>query len=70
MLDVARQAAEIEAELGRSGSRERAAGEKAYLKSDLRFLGLTLAQIRRVAREAALDPRLDHDSIVALVEEL
>ena len=70
MLDAARQAAGIEAELRRSGSRERAAGEKAYLKSDLRFLGVTLAQIRRVAKEAALDPRLEHDGIVALVEEL
>jgi 3-methyladenine DNA glycosylase AlkD len=70
VLDAARQAAEIEAELRRSGSRERAASEKAYLKSDLRFLGLTLAEIRRVAKEAALDPQLDHDGIVALVEEL
>jgi 3-methyladenine DNA glycosylase AlkD len=70
VLDAARQAADIEAELRRSGSRERAASEQAYLKSDLRFLGVTLAEIRRAAKDAALDPRLDHDGVVALVEEL
>jgi 3-methyladenine DNA glycosylase AlkD len=70
VLDAARRAPEIEAELRRSGSPERAAGEKSYLKSDLRFLGVTLAEIRRVAKEAARDPRLDGGGVIRLVEEL
>jgi hypothetical protein len=44
--------------------------EKRYLKSDMDFLGATLADIRRVARHAARDPGLDRDGAVRLVEEL
>ena len=68
--DMAGRAREIEAELRRSGSPERAAGEKAYLKSDLRFLGVRLAEIRREARAATRDPGLDRDDVLRLVEEL
>lgn len=70
MLDASKRARKIEAELRRSGSHERAAGEKAYLKSDLRFLGVRLAEIRRVAKEVARDPRVDRDEALRLVEEL
>lgn len=70
MLEVAEVARRIERELRRTGSDERAAGEKRYLKSDMRFLGATLAEIRRAAREASGDPRLDRDDAVRLVEEL
>jgi 3-methyladenine DNA glycosylase AlkD len=70
VIDVEKQAREIERELRRSGSPERAEGEKAYLKSDLRFFGVTLADIRRVAREASRDPGLDHDGTIRLVEAL
>jgi hypothetical protein len=58
----------IETELERTGSPERAAGEKRYLKSDMDFLGATLADIRRVARQTAKG--LDRDGAVDLVEEL
>src|SRR4029453_2441969 len=70
MADAAKRAREIEAELARLGSPERAAGEKQYLKSDMRFLGATLADIRRVAKGAALDPGLDGTAAVRLVEAL
>jgi 3-methyladenine DNA glycosylase AlkD len=70
MADAAKRAREIEAELARLGSPERAAGEKQYLKSDMRFLGATLADIRRVAKGAARDPGLDGTAAVRLVEAL
>jgi hypothetical protein len=69
-VDPTKLARAIEAELERIGSPERAAGEKRYLKSDMDFLGATLADIRRVARQAARDPGLDRDGAVRLVEEL
>jgi 3-methyladenine DNA glycosylase AlkD len=60
----------IETELRRKGTPERAAGEKRYLKSDLRFLGATLADIRRVARERAGPARLDRDQALSVAERL
>jgi 3-methyladenine DNA glycosylase AlkD len=60
----------IETELRRKGTPERAEGEKRYLKSDLRFLGVTLADIRRVAREVAGPARLDRDRGLAVVDRL
>jgi hypothetical protein len=60
-VDPAKLARAIETELERTGSPERAAGDKRYLKSDMDFLGATLADIRRVARQAAKDPGLDRD---------
>jgi 3-methyladenine DNA glycosylase AlkD len=69
-LDLAELARTIESELTRAGSPERAAGEKRYLKSEMDFLGATLADIRRVSRDAATDPGLDRDGAVELVEEL
>src|SRR4029077_10271755 len=67
-VDRAKLARAIETELERAGSPERAASEKRYLKSDMDFLGATLADIRRVARRAAKG--LDRDCAVSLVEEL
>ena len=70
MPDVATLARRLEAELRRKGTPERAAGEKRYLKSDLSFLGATLAQIRRATREASAQAGLDRGSALRLVEEL
>jgi hypothetical protein len=56
-VDLAKLARAIETELERSGSPERAASEKRYLKSDMDFLGATLADIRRVARQAYKEGR-------------
>lgn len=47
-FDPERAADAIEAELRAVGTPERADGEKAYLKSDLEFLGATLPQTERV----------------------
>jgi 3-methyladenine DNA glycosylase AlkD len=69
-IDPKKRARAIETELERAGSPERAASEKRYLKSDMDFLGATLADIRLVARQAARDPGLDRDGAVRLVEEL
>jgi hypothetical protein len=41
-------AASIETKLRRSGSKSRAAGAKAYLKSDLVHLGVTVPALRAV----------------------
>jgi 3-methyladenine DNA glycosylase AlkD len=68
MVDVKRIARRMEAGLKKSGTSERAAGSKRYLKSDLDFLGCALGDIRRVARSASKDEQLD--DIRALVREL
>ncbi len=70
MADPARLARRIEAELKRLGTPERAADEKQYLKSDLTFYGVTLGEMRRLAKEVSKSAELDHDGVVALAEEL
>ena len=67
---VTRFARGIERELKRTGTPERAAGEKRYLKSDLGFLGATLADIRRVTRETSQRLEPDVRQVLALTEEL
>src|SRR5438093_1096613 len=67
-VDPKKLARAIETELEPTGTPERAAGEKRYLKSDIDFMGATLADIRRVARQAARDPGLDRDGALRLVE--
>jgi 3-methyladenine DNA glycosylase AlkD len=59
------------AALAARGSPARAAGAKAYLKSELEFLGVDAAGLRATAREI-LDrhPELDHGRLVALVRAL
>ena len=62
---------EIEAALRAVGRPERADGEKAYLKSDLDFLGATVPQIRRAVREALeRHPELDRQATVELATVL
>ena len=64
-------AAQLEARLRAIGTPERAIGEKAYLKSDLDFLGTSVWQIRAEVKAALADmATLDHDGLVALVEAL
>ena len=67
-MDAAAVAAAIEDELRDAGTPERAAGEKAYLKSDLDFLGVTVAQVRTAVRRVA--PSLDRAGLLAVVDEL
>ena len=58
----------IEARLREVGTPKRAVGEKAYLKSDLDFLGATVWDVRAAVK--ALAPALDHADLIAEVEAL
>ena len=67
----ATRAAQLEARLRTVGTPKRAVGEKAYLKSDLEFLGATVGQIRaEVKTMLAGIGELGHDDLMALVEAL
>lgn len=53
------------------GTPERAVQEKRYLKSDLRFLGATVWQIRAEVKAAArAGPEMDQDRLLGLVDAL
>jgi 3-methyladenine DNA glycosylase AlkD len=68
---AAARVARLEGALRAIGTRERAIRERAYLKSDLEFLGATVWQIRSAVKEMAAGfSDLDHDQLVALAEEL
>lgn len=70
-LELAREAAAIEARLARLGTPQRAAGSKAYLKSALRFLGNDTATLRQEARHwRAGHADWDLDSLIGLTEAL
>jgi 3-methyladenine DNA glycosylase AlkD len=70
-MDVHGLAAEIDSELRRQGSAARAVQEKAYLKSDLDHHGVSVPDVRAVARGIAKRrPALTRDELVALVEAL
>jgi 3-methyladenine DNA glycosylase AlkD len=70
MVDVSKVAQRIEAELRKAGTPERAAGEKRYLKSDLTFLGATLADMRRLGKSIAKGEQAGRAELISLVEEL
>jgi 3-methyladenine DNA glycosylase AlkD len=62
---------QIDAELRARASPERAVQEKAYLKSDLDHLGVSVPAIRAVARGiAARRPALDREELLGLVQAL
>lgn len=53
------------------GQPARAAGQKAYMKSALRFHGVTAAEVRAAARDFCAAHRgLSHDDLVAIVDAL
>ena len=53
------------------GSRDRAANEKRYLKSDLEFLGVGVPEVRRSAKRWLRErPELGREDLIALVDEL
>jgi len=61
----------LEARLRDQGTAERAAGVKAYLKSDLDFLGIDTQTLRREVKALLAElPDLDRPGLVALVEAL
>lgn len=62
---------ELEAELRQVGTAERAASEKAYLKSELEFVGASVPQARAaVAALRRAHPSLAHEEVVALASAL
>jgi 3-methyladenine DNA glycosylase AlkD len=69
-LDITRFASELEAELTAAGDPERAVSEKAYLKSDLAFLGLGIFEIGRRIKDLVRANPLEHDECLDLAEEL
>lgn len=66
-----RLADEIEQRLRAVGTEKRAIGEKAYLKSDLEFVGATVWQTRAVVKKVLAEhPLRTHDEVVGLAEAL
>lgn len=62
---------ELEDEMRALGTPARAEAERAYLKSELRFLGASVPSIRQVAKRIARRyPVGEHDALVALVTAL
>jgi 3-methyladenine DNA glycosylase AlkD len=70
VTEVTHVAREIEDALRAAGTPERAAQEKRYLKSELKFLGASVWEIRRIIKSVLEGNALDHDGLVALVREL
>jgi len=67
-MNVVHLANELECELRAVGDTERAVGAKAYLKSDLEFIGVAAKPLRAVARAFLADhPDVDRTSLVELV---
>ena len=59
---------ELEHNLRAVGDENRAVGSKAYLKSDLEFIGVAAKPLRAVARALFADhPEIDHKALVELV---
>ena len=62
---------ELESELRAVGDTERAVGAKAYLKSDLEFIGVAAKPLRAVARAFLADhPEIERLSLIELVQTL
>jgi len=70
-MTAAQEADRIEELLAATGTAERAAAEKAYLKSSLRFLGATMPAVNRVVADYARQhPDLTRAELIALTEAL
>ena len=71
MIDAAAAAAAIEAALRAAGAPERAASEKAYLKSDLEFAGTSAPAMRAIVRSwCAERPGLARADVLAVARAL
>lgn len=60
----------IDAGLRERSTPERAAKERAYLKSEIEHYGVTVPVVRSVVKAALRSVDLGHDDVVALVEQL
>jgi 3-methyladenine DNA glycosylase AlkD len=70
-LDATATASEVDAALRALGSPDRAVNEKAYLKSDLDFYGVSVPGIRSVVKAFAKQhAEIDHDDVVAIAVAL
>ena len=70
-MDVGELAADIDEQLRAVARPERAEKERSYLKSDLEHYGVSVPDIRRIAKGTLRSHGpLDHDDLVALVEAL
>ena len=70
-MTAARLARELESALRAAGDPDRAAGAKAYLKSDLEFLGVAAQPLRAVARAFLTEhPDIDRAALIALGQTL
>ncbi len=71
MIDVDAELVAVERFLEDRGNAVRAEGAKAYLKSELHFIGVDAKGIRAAAREVfERNPGADHDGSLALVRAL
>lgn len=70
MIFISDLADRIDSGLRARSRPERAAGEKAYLKSSLEHYGTSVPATRTAVREALAGVRLTHDDVVALAERL
>ncbi len=70
-MNAERTAEELETELRALGTRERAAGSRRYLKSELEHLGVTVGENRTAVRALRVrEPGLTHDELGELVRTL
>jgi 3-methyladenine DNA glycosylase AlkD len=70
-LNAVHLAEKLERELRAVGDTERGAGAKAYLKSDLEFMGVAAKPLRAAARAFLADhPEIDRASLIELVRAL
>lgn len=60
----------IDAGLRERSTPERAAKERAYLKSGIEHYGATVPAVRSVVKAAIRSAGLEHDEVIALVEQL
>ena len=61
-MNVAREVRAVRAALAAVGTPDRARNEKRYLKSELKFLGAPMPEIRRVTREVAHRVKAEDDA--------
>jgi len=61
-MNVAREVRAVRAALAKVGTAERARNEKRYLRSELKFLGAPMPEIRRVARDVAKRVAVEDDA--------
>jgi len=74
-LDATAAAKLLQRQLAAAGTAERAEGERAYLKSDLHHLGVTVPTMRSIVKRwlrtlEATHGKLTHDELFALVDAL